>query len=140
MYPFEAFAILDQERIESKQRNCSCIFETTTSLYIYTYLLTHGAEAFLRSCQLCSHSRTPQRFMEPEGSLRIHKSSPPVPILSHIDRIPTIPSYLTKIHINIVHPPTSWSSQWSLSFWISHQYYIYTTNFKNKSLDVSFLS
>jgi hypothetical protein len=34
-----------------------------------TYLLTHGAEAFLRSRQLCSHSRISQRFMEPEGSL-----------------------------------------------------------------------
>jgi hypothetical protein len=31
--------------------------------------LTHGAEPFLRSCQLCSHSRTSQRFMEAEGSL-----------------------------------------------------------------------
>jgi hypothetical protein len=31
--------------------------------------LTHGAEPFLRSCQLCSHSRTSQRFMELKGSL-----------------------------------------------------------------------
>jgi hypothetical protein len=31
--------------------------------------LTHGAEPFLRSCQLCSYSRTSQHFMEPEGSL-----------------------------------------------------------------------
>jgi hypothetical protein len=31
-------------------------------------LLTQGAERFLRSCQLCSHSRTSQHFMEPEGS------------------------------------------------------------------------
>jgi hypothetical protein len=31
--------------------------------------LTHGAEPFLRSCQLCSHSRTSQHLMEPEGSL-----------------------------------------------------------------------
>jgi hypothetical protein len=28
----------------------------------------------------------------------------------------------TPSHPNSVHPPTSWSSQWSLSFWISHQY------------------
>jgi hypothetical protein len=34
-----------------------------------TYLLTYGAEPFLRSCQLCSPSRTPQHFMEPEGSI-----------------------------------------------------------------------
>jgi hypothetical protein len=31
--------------------------------------LTHGAELFLRSRQLCSHSKTSQHFMEPEGSL-----------------------------------------------------------------------
>jgi hypothetical protein len=31
--------------------------------------LTHGAEPFLRSCQLCSYSRTYQHFMEPGGSL-----------------------------------------------------------------------
>jgi hypothetical protein len=34
-----------------------------------TYLLTYGAEPFLRNCQLCSHSRTSQRFMETERSL-----------------------------------------------------------------------
>jgi hypothetical protein len=32
-------------------------------------LLTYGAEPFLRSRQLCSHSRTFQHFMEPEGSV-----------------------------------------------------------------------
>jgi hypothetical protein len=29
---------------------------------------------------------------------------------------------LSKIHFNIVHPPTSWSSQWSVSSCLSHQY------------------
>jgi hypothetical protein len=33
-----------------------------------THLLTYGAEPFLRSCQLCSHSGTSQHFKEPEGS------------------------------------------------------------------------
>jgi hypothetical protein len=32
----------------------------------------------------------------------------------------SIQSYLSKIHFTIVHPPTS--SQWSISFWLSHQY------------------
>jgi hypothetical protein len=36
---------------------------------ISCYLLTYGAESFFRSCQLCSHSRTSQHFMEPEGTL-----------------------------------------------------------------------
>jgi hypothetical protein len=31
--------------------------------------LTHGAEPFLRRCQLCSYSRTSQHFVEPESSL-----------------------------------------------------------------------
>jgi hypothetical protein len=36
---------------------------------LLTHSLTHGAEPFLRSCQLCSYSRISQHFMEPEGSL-----------------------------------------------------------------------
>jgi hypothetical protein len=34
-----------------------------------THSLTHGAEPFLRSRQLCSCSRTSQHFMDPGGSL-----------------------------------------------------------------------
>jgi hypothetical protein len=36
---------------------------------IITYLLTYGVQTFLSSRQLCSPSRTPQHFMEPEGSI-----------------------------------------------------------------------
>jgi hypothetical protein len=43
-------------------------------------------------------------------------------ILSQIDPVHTIPSYLSKIYFNIVHPPTSWSSLWSLSLWLSCHY------------------
>jgi hypothetical protein len=35
--------------------------------------------------------------------------------LSQVNPVHTIPSYLSKIHFNIFHPHTSWSSQWSLS-------------------------
>jgi hypothetical protein len=45
-----------------------CFYLTILS-YLLTYSLTYGAEPFLRSCQLCSYSRTSQHFMEPEGSL-----------------------------------------------------------------------
>jgi hypothetical protein len=55
-----------------------------------SHSLTHGAEPFLRSHQLCRYSRTFQHFMEHEGSLgpstgpysEPHRSSPYHPILS----------------------------------------------------------
>jgi hypothetical protein len=67
---------------------------TITSNFISIITLTHGAEPILRSCQLCSHSRTSQNFMESEGLLPCSKelstgpysepdqSNPYYPILS----------------------------------------------------------
>jgi hypothetical protein len=37
--------------------------------FIVIYLLTYGAEPFMRSRHLCGPSRTSQNFMEPEGSM-----------------------------------------------------------------------
>jgi hypothetical protein len=48
-----------------------------------------------------------------------------IPILSQISPVHTTPSDPSKIHYNIVHPATSWSSYWSLSFWPSRQNPIY---------------
>jgi hypothetical protein len=44
-----------------------CMLNKVTVLPSKNPLLTYRAEP-LRSCQLCSHSRTSQHFMEPEGS------------------------------------------------------------------------
>jgi hypothetical protein len=92
------------------------MFLWNVGLYLRDYMalsLTHEAEPFLRSRQLCSYSRITQYFMEPQSLLHVHKSPPLVPILSQIN---PIPSYLSKVHFNIV---PSWYSQWSLSFWLS---------------------
>jgi hypothetical protein len=41
----------------------------SVKMFLKCHSLTHGAEPFLRSRQLCSYSRTSQHFMEPESSL-----------------------------------------------------------------------
>jgi hypothetical protein len=47
-----------------------CLRPTTDRLQKRnTFVLTHEGQPFLRSRQFCSHSRTSQHFMEPEGSL-----------------------------------------------------------------------
>jgi hypothetical protein len=52
----------------------------------------------------------PAILRNPKVHHHVHKSPPLVPIMTQFDPVPTIPSYLSKIHFNIVHPPTSWSS------------------------------
>jgi hypothetical protein len=74
----------------------SCPYHTE----IIVYLLTYGAEPFLRSCQLCSYLRTSQHFMEPEGSLPCSQelSTGPYP---ESDRSSPNHPILSKIHFNI---------------------------------------
>jgi hypothetical protein len=57
--------------------------------------------------------------MEPEDILLCsgHCSTGPNP---EPDQFNPYHPILYKIHFNIVHPPTSWSSQWSLSLWLTH--------------------
>jgi hypothetical protein len=60
----------------------------------------------------------PSILWNPKVHCRVHNSPPLFPILSQISPVHTTPFYLSKIHFNMIHPPTSWS----LSLWLSHQY------------------
>jgi hypothetical protein len=83
----------------------------------YTYLLTELSPS-LGAVSCAAPQELPSILWNPTVQYRVHKSPPLVPI----NPIHTTSSYLSKIHFNIVHPPTSWAFQWSLSFWLSHQY------------------
>jgi hypothetical protein len=79
--------------------------------YLLTYVRSWALPDKLPIVQL--FRKFPAILRNPKVHHRVHISPPLVPILSQLGPVPTIPSYLSKIHFNIVHPPTSWSSQWS---------------------------
>jgi hypothetical protein len=73
---------------------------------------------FLRSRQSLSYARISQHFMEPESSLPCSQEPSTGPC-SQPDEFN--PYHLSNIHFNIILPPTSWFSGWSLSFWLCRQ-------------------
>jgi hypothetical protein len=77
---------------------------------------THGASS-------CAASRELHSIL---WNLKVHysfhKSPPLVPILNQINPVHVTTFYLSKIHLNIIHPSTSWSSQLSPFFWLPHLY------------------
>jgi hypothetical protein len=57
----------------------------------------------------------------PKVHHRIHKSPPPVPILSQMNPIDIFTTYCPRIHLNIILPFTPSSSNWCLPFRFSIQ-------------------
>jgi hypothetical protein len=62
--------------------------------------------------------------MEPEGSLTCSQEPSTAPYSEPDQSNPYHRKVSLSILFNIVHPPTSLSPQWSLSFWLSHQHSI----------------
>jgi hypothetical protein len=70
---------------------------------ILTYLLTElGPSWEVEHC--AATQELPSILWNPKVHYRVHKSPPQVPILSPIDPLHVIPSYLSKIYSNIVNP------------------------------------
>jgi hypothetical protein len=80
-----------------------------------TYLLTYGAEPFLRSCQLCSYSRTSQHFMEPMFTRALHWSLSSVKSIQSKAFLPVSlrPILIVSTHLRL---GLSWPPPWSAGF------------------------
>jgi hypothetical protein len=52
----------------------------------------------------------PNILWNPTVYYRVDESLPLIRILNQINPVHTTPFYLSEIHFNITHPPTSWSS------------------------------
>ena len=59
--------------------------------------------------------------MQPEVNFFVYKSPSLVPVLTHISQVHALPSYIFKIHFNIILPSTFRSSKWSVSFRLPNQ-------------------
>jgi hypothetical protein len=77
---------------------------------------------YWRTANCAATQEFPRILWNPKVHYRVLKSPTRVPILSQINPILITSSYLSKIYFNIVCPPPPWSSQWSLSNWLSRKY------------------
>jgi hypothetical protein len=94
---------------EKYMRQLTALDNTAVCTYLLTYLLTELSPSW-KAANCATPQELPSILWNPKVHHRVHNSPPLVLILSQIDRVHTIPSYLSKIYFNIVHSPTSWSS------------------------------
>jgi len=125
-------------RKEISSYSVHCIISVFILTILYSYLLLRKRHTLCYTT--LSHSLTPRcRVLpkqltglqlvkkilsisrNPKVHYRTHKRPPPVSIIGQPNTVHITTSHLLDINLNIIHPSTSRSPQWSLSFLFPHQ-------------------